>query len=62
MATRKPATPPLPPPAATPDECPVCKGSGEVARPVRVGRNRRTVGQQAGLCLNCLGSGEAPAP
>ncbi|MGW2820845.1 hypothetical protein ACWC24_07540 [Streptomyces sp. NPDC001443] len=53
-------------PAATakepvrPAPCPVCKGTGEVARTVRVGRNRRTVGQQTGLCLNCLGSGNAP--
>ncbi len=42
-------------------DCPVCKGTGEVARTVRVGRKHRAVGQQTGLCLNCLGSGEAPA-
>lgn len=40
-------------------ECPACKGTGEVARAVRVGRKRRLVGEQNGLCLGCLGSGEA---
>ncbi|MFD9430777.1 hypothetical protein [Streptomyces sp. NPDC060002] len=40
--------------------CPVCKGTGEVSRTVHVGRKRRAVGEQSGLCLNCLGSGEAP--
>ncbi|MFE6893920.1 hypothetical protein [Streptomyces sp. NPDC057694] len=52
--TEKPA--PAPPSTA----CPTCKGSGEVARTVRVGRKHRVVGQQSGLCLTCLGSGEAP--
>ncbi|MEU6193855.1 hypothetical protein [Streptomyces sp. NPDC047061] len=42
-------------------ECSVCKGTGEVSRTVEVGRKRRAVGQQTGFCLNCLGSGEAPA-
>ncbi|MFJ7237987.1 hypothetical protein ACIQWB_12705 [Streptomyces olivaceus] len=46
-------------PATTP--CPPCKGTGEVSRPVRVGRERRLVGQQAGMCLNCFGAGEIPA-
>ncbi|MEU4997045.1 hypothetical protein [Streptomyces sp. NPDC021622] len=41
-------------------ECPTCKGTGEVPRPVRVGRKRRPVGEQNGLCLGCLGSGQAP--
>ncbi|MGW3307176.1 hypothetical protein ACWDG9_11385 [Streptomyces sp. NPDC001073] len=41
--------------------CPVCKGTGEVSRTVHVGRKRRVVGQQTGLCLNCLGSGQALA-
>ncbi|MBQ1088234.1 hypothetical protein [Streptomyces sp. B93] len=41
--------------------CPVCKGTGEVSRTVRVGRKRRTVGAQTGLCLNCLGSGQITA-
>ncbi|MFB8777108.1 hypothetical protein [Streptomyces broussonetiae] len=41
--------------------CSVCKGTGEVSRTVRVGRKRRTVGTQTGLCLNCLGSGETTA-
>ncbi|MGI5427395.1 hypothetical protein [Streptomyces sp. CA-179760] len=50
-------------PKAAPQEpakCPTCKGSGEVSRTVRVGRKRRVVGEQSGLCLNCLGSGQAP--
>ncbi|AWE51441.1 hypothetical protein DC008_18240 [Streptomyces nigra] len=54
MAPRKTAKPQTTP-------CSPCKGTGEVTRPVRVGRNRRTVGQQAGLCLNCFGAGEVPA-
>lgn len=37
--------------------CPPCKGSGEVARTVRVGRKRRAVGEQYGFCLNCMGTG-----
>ena len=41
-------------------DCPVCHGTGEVSRTVRVGRKQRPVGQQTGFCLNCLGSGEAP--
>ncbi|MFI0088642.1 hypothetical protein [Streptomyces bobili] len=51
---RKKTTAPAPP------KCPVCQGSGEVSRTVHVGRKHRAVGQQTGLCLNCLGSGEAP--
>ncbi|RPE40749.1 hypothetical protein EDD90_3814 [Streptomyces sp. Ag109_O5-1] len=54
-----PKTTPSPEPKPAP--CPVCKGSGEVSRTVQVGRKRRTVGRQTGFCLNCLGSGEAPA-
>ncbi|MFC8520243.1 hypothetical protein [Streptomyces sp. NPDC057257] len=61
-AARKPAvrrkTAPVKPEPAT---CPVCQGSGEVSRTVRVGRRQRAVGQQTGLCLACLGSGDAPA-
>ncbi len=53
MGTRKATTP-------EPTQCPTCKGTGEVSRTVRVGRDRRTVGRQTGLCLTCLGSGEAP--
>ncbi|MER6269277.1 hypothetical protein [Streptomyces sp900105755] len=49
-----------PPPEPKPAPCPVCHGSGEVSRTVQVGRKRRTVGYQTGLCLNCLGSGDAP--
>ncbi|WP_432112628.1 hypothetical protein [Streptomyces sp. YPW6] len=40
--------------------CSPCDGSGMVAATVRVGRKRRPVGQQDGLCLNCLGSGTDP--
>ncbi|MER5193335.1 hypothetical protein ACWD3J_02240 [Streptomyces sp. NPDC002755] len=43
--------------APEPPKCPVCLGSGEVSRTVHVGRKRRPVGQQTGLCLNCLGAG-----
>ncbi|MET7661038.1 hypothetical protein ABZT45_32025 [Streptomyces sp. NPDC005356] len=55
MATRKS-------PARKPSakKCRACKGSGEVAVSVRVGRNRRVAGEQTGLCLGCLGSGLAP--
>ncbi|WP_329119698.1 hypothetical protein [Streptomyces sp. NBC_01465] len=54
MTTKSaPRTPPA-------KQCPTCKGSGEVSRTVRVGRSRRVAGQQAGLCLACLGSGEVP--
>jgi DnaJ-class molecular chaperone len=45
--------------APKPKKCGPCNGSGEVATTVRVGRKRRAVGQQTGLCLTCLGSGEA---
>ncbi|MFJ5175185.1 hypothetical protein ACIP68_15235 [Streptomyces griseoviridis] len=41
--------------------CEPCKGTGEVSRTVRVGRKRRSAGQQTGICLNCLGSGEISA-
>ncbi|MET7694160.1 hypothetical protein ABZT06_40425 [Streptomyces sp. NPDC005483] len=51
---RKPAAP-----KPEPVKCSTCKGSGEVSRTVRVGRKQRAVGQQTGLCLACLGSGEA---
>ncbi|MEV0090212.1 hypothetical protein [Streptomyces sp. NPDC050738] len=45
-----------------PAGCPVCKGTGEIPVPVRVGRSRRVVGTQNGLCLNCFGSGRNPNP
>jgi hypothetical protein len=58
MAARK--TTARKPPASA--ECPVCKGAGEVAIPVKVGRSRReTEDQQLGMCLTCLGSGQDPA-
>lgn len=56
MATKK-KTPP--PPAPAPRKCGPCNGTGEVARTVRVGRKRREVGEQAGICLACFGIGEA---
>ncbi|MGP4049661.1 hypothetical protein [Streptomyces sp. 2A115] len=59
MAARK-TTPPRKPAAAKPAPCGPCNGTGEVARTVRVGRKQRVVGQQSGLCLTCLGTGEAP--
>ncbi|MEV0090493.1 hypothetical protein [Streptomyces sp. NPDC050738] len=43
-----------------PADCPVCKGTGEIPVPVRLGRARRVVGTQNGFCLNCLGSGLNP--
>ncbi|WP_406516766.1 hypothetical protein [Streptomyces sp. NBC_00134] len=56
MAAKK-KTPPRPPAVKW---CDPCKGTGEVPVSVRIGRKRRVVGQQNGLCLNCLGTGEAP--
>lgn len=46
-------------PVLEPPQCPTCKGTGEVSRTVHVGRKRRPVGRQTGICLACLGSGEA---
>ncbi|MFD7761714.1 hypothetical protein [Streptomyces microflavus] len=43
-----------------PAPCQPCGGTGNVAITVRVGRKRRPVGQQDGLCLNCLGEGTDP--
>ncbi|MEV5491876.1 hypothetical protein AB0L47_28525 [Streptomyces bobili] len=54
MATKKKT------PAPAAPKCSVCQGSGEVSRTVHVGRKRRAVGEQTGLCLNCFGTGEAP--
>ncbi|MCX5559054.1 hypothetical protein [Streptomyces sp. NBC_00038] len=59
MATRKTTTP-RKTAAPVPAKCEPCKGTGEVAQTVRVGRKRRSVGQQAGICLACFGTGEAP--
>ncbi|MEU1624111.1 hypothetical protein ABZ746_01925 [Streptomyces sp. NPDC020096] len=45
---------------AEPPKCETCKGTGEIATTVRVGRRRRDTGaQQVGMCLTCLGSGNA---
>ncbi|WP_372350199.1 hypothetical protein [Streptomyces sp. KL116D] len=48
-------------PAPAAKKCGTCKGSGEIFIPVRVGgrKQRTTDDQQTGLCLACLGSGEA---
>ncbi|MFF8243786.1 hypothetical protein [Streptomyces griseus] len=60
MAPRRTTKPPKDPAPTAPVVCSPCDGSGMVAATVRVGRKRRPVGQQDGLCLNCLGSGLAP--
>lgn len=60
--TRTPTKPPknpVPDPAE-PAPCQPCGGTGNVAITVRVGRKRRPVGQQDGLCLNCFGEGADP--
>jgi DnaJ-class molecular chaperone len=54
---RRPASPA--PAPAEPPKCPVCKGTGQVAVTVRVGRRHRPVGQQEGMCLSCFGTGKA---
>jgi DnaJ-class molecular chaperone len=60
MAARK-TTPK--PPTTDPVPCPECKGTGEVTVPVRVGRIRtETDHRQSGICLTCLGSGQATDP
>ncbi|MEV5196238.1 hypothetical protein AB0K86_27605 [Streptomyces clavifer] len=56
--TTKPTKPPTAP--AELAACKPCGGTGNVPTTVRVGRKRRPVGQQDGLCLNCLGSGTDP--
>lgn len=60
MATTKRTTKPTPQPSAEPGDCTPCGGTGNVPTTVRVGRKRRPVGQQDGLCLNCFGSGTDP--
>ncbi|WP_406152605.1 hypothetical protein OH797_18145 [Streptomyces anulatus] len=60
MATRRTTTKPPKNTPPAPVVCSPCDGSGMVAATVRVGCKRRPVGQQDGLCLNCLGSGFAP--
>ncbi|WP_030854936.1 hypothetical protein [Streptomyces griseus] len=59
MATKRTIKPSKNVPPA-PAVCSPCDGSGMVAATVRVGRKRRPVGQQDGICLNCLGSGTDP--
>ncbi|BAG20182.1 MULTISPECIES: hypothetical protein [Streptomyces] len=63
MATRRTTTKTPTTTAPAPVEpalCQPCGGTGNVAITVRVGRKRRPVGQQDGLCLNCLGTGTNP--
>ncbi|MFD9847248.1 hypothetical protein [Streptomyces parvus] len=60
MATKRTTTKPPKNTPPTPAVCSPCDGSGTVAATVRVGRKHRPVGQQDGICLNCLGSGLAP--
>ncbi|MFD3648123.1 hypothetical protein ACFWUT_01810 [Streptomyces cyaneofuscatus] len=63
MATKRTTTKTPKNPAPDPVEpapCQPCNGSGMVPITVRVGRKRRPVGQQDGLCLNCLGEGTDP--
>ncbi|MGW7709819.1 hypothetical protein [Streptomyces sp. NPDC054771] len=60
MATKRTTKPTKTPAPAQPAECEPCGGTGNVAVTVRVGRKRRPVGQQDGLCLNCLGTGTDP--
>ncbi|WP_445408104.1 hypothetical protein [Streptomyces albidoflavus] len=54
MATKK-KTASAPAPVA----CGECHGSGVVPVTVRVGRGRRVAGQQDGVCLACLGTGQS---
>ncbi|MER7744267.1 hypothetical protein ABT013_03290 [Streptomyces bacillaris] len=60
MAPRRTTTKPPKNVPPAPAVCSPCDGSGMVAATVRVGRKRRPVGQQDGICPNCLGSGTAP--
>ncbi|MEQ4609834.1 hypothetical protein ABMX48_26355 [Streptomyces cavourensis] len=60
MATKRTTKPSKTPAPPEPVICSPCDGSGMVAATVRVGRKRRPVGQQDGLCLNCLGTGTNP--
>ncbi|NGO72556.1 hypothetical protein [Streptomyces boncukensis] len=57
MVTRKPASGK----SAAAAKCPTCKGSGETSVRVVVGSRRKhtTDDHQSGLCLTCMGSGEA---
>ncbi|MFD8652148.1 hypothetical protein [Streptomyces mirabilis] len=59
MATKKTLPRPAPTAAPAPPKCGPCDGTGEVATTVHVGRKRRAVGKQAGICLACFGTGEA---
>ncbi|MGW6099021.1 hypothetical protein ACWFRK_32790 [Streptomyces sp. NPDC055157] len=62
MATKRTAAPKAAKESvsAEPAKCRPCGGTGTVAAMVRVGRKRRPVGQQDGLCLNCFGTGTDP--
>jgi len=54
MPRKKTSPPPAAPPQ--PQPCPTCKGTGTVTDTIRVGRRRRTVGQQDGICPTCFGT------
>ncbi|WP_030934676.1 hypothetical protein [Streptomyces sp. NRRL S-646] len=57
-AARRKTAPAKPEPA----KCPDCDGYGEITEAVKVGarKGRLTDHRQTGLCLTCLGTGEAP--
>jgi DnaJ-class molecular chaperone len=59
VAARKTTARPAKPAPVVPPPCSVCKGTGQVAVKVRVGRRQRVVGDQEGMCLTCFGSGES---
>ncbi|MEU6853538.1 hypothetical protein ABZ901_26890 [Actinacidiphila alni] len=59
MAARKTTNHRTTKPAEQPPACEVCKGTGQVAVTVRVGRRHRVAGQQEGMCLSCFGTGQA---
>jgi hypothetical protein len=48
--------------APKPAACPDCGGHGEITEAVKVGtrKGRITDDRQTGLCLTCLGTGDAP--
>ncbi|WP_405779875.1 hypothetical protein [Streptomyces sp. NBC_00859] len=59
MTTKKPTTQRTKAAPVEEPKCEPCGGTGNVPVTVRVGRKRRPVGTQDGLCLNCFGTGTA---